>query len=191
MSNSSQDFFFYYCLLYFIHCASWLVNVQHIVLKWETYLVWKSAVKICPVWVWLSSRVSAFTCFHRRKGKGKLIYIYIPMYISVLVFPILYFPCPWAIQSFVPNNSQRFMRFTCEKYLSMICMIFYISFMQMQEDYSQERHHYSYKVVLSLILFLFFTWQYWVDLWNVCKITTYFTLSCLIFRYSHFTFAYI
>lgn len=79
------------------------------------------------------------------------------MYISVLFFPILYFPCPWAIQSFVPNSSQRFMHFTCEKYLSMICMILYISFMQIWEEYSQERHHYSYKVVLSLFLFFHLT----------------------------------
>lgn len=35
----------------------------------------------------------------------------------------------------------------------------------------------------------FSTWKYWIDLWNVCEIVTHFTLSCLIFKHSHFAFA--
>lgn len=52
--------------------TGWRVNA---VLKWETYLVWKPAVKTRPVWVFrLSFQVSVLTCFYRKKAKGKVIY---------------------------------------------------------------------------------------------------------------------
>lgn len=103
MSNNSRDFFF--LLFIILHSLCLVTKLTCKTLSWNEKRTWFGSLQLksvpcefgfhprCP-------RSLAFTGERKRVNW----YIYIPMYISVLVFPILYFPCPWAIQFFVPNT---------------------------------------------------------------------------------------
>lgn len=90
------------------------------------------------------------------------------MYISALL-PHFIFPYVYGLSSSLCfNNFQKFLCFSCEKYLRLICMIVCINFMPIWEDVNAEKNCYSYKVVLSL----FFPVKI-LYLWTKCEIGTH------------------
>lgn len=163
----------YLCLV-----PSWCPNV---VQKREAYLVFKSTVKICPVWVLAFIPSICVNLLSQEEGKLMCTHTPTHTHVSVLLFLTLYLPTSMGSSTLCVSKMDALYVWALVE--SNLHDTIYI-FGECGRKTGRERHYEQLQCGSQP----FSTWKHPISLWNVCEMVILFTLTCLTFRCSHFTF---